>query len=95
MSRDGKFISLSLNISPILDGDGKVIGASKISRDISERKKAREKQVMLASIVAASDDAIISKMLQGIVTSWNPAAERLFGFAEEQAIGQHISLIYS
>lgn len=93
MPKDGKFISLSLTISPILDVDGKVIGASKIARDISERKKAHEKQSMLASIVAASDDAIISKTLQGIITSWNPAAERLFGFAEKEAVGEHISLI--
>jgi len=92
-AKNGKFISLSLTISPILDVDGKVIGASKIARDISERKRAQEKQTMLASIVAASDDAIISKTLQGIITSWNPAAERLFGFTEEQAIGKHISLI--
>jgi PAS domain S-box-containing protein len=92
-AKDGKFISLSLTISPILDGKGKVIGASKIARDITERKRAQEKQAMLASIVAASDDAIISKTLQGIITSWNPAAERLFGFAEEQAVGNHISLI--
>lgn len=93
MAKDGKFISLSLTISPILDEEGKVIGASKIGRDISERKRAQEKQAMLASIVAATDDAIISKTLQGIITSWNPAAERLFGFTEEQAIGKHISLI--
>jgi PAS domain S-box-containing protein len=51
------------------------------------------KQAMLAGIMAFSDDAIISKTVEGIITSWNPAAERMFGYNETEAVGRHISLI--
>lgn len=61
--------------------------------DLSLDGQAEQKHVLLASIVASSDDAIISKTLDGIVTSWNAAAERLFGYSAAEAVGQHISLI--
>lgn len=92
-AKDGRLIPISLTVSPIADAYGRVIGASKIARDISERKRADEKQAVLAAIVETSDDAIVSKTLEGIITSWNKAAERMFGYTEQEAVGRHITLI--
>ena len=71
--------------------DGMVIGMNGVMQDINERKLAELAKLRLAAIVESSDDAIISKDLQGIITSWNAGAERLFGYSAADIIGQPIS----
>ena len=87
-------------VAPIHDERGNVSGCVLIFRDISERRRWEKDEAnrlssarMLASIVESSDDAIISKSLDGIIQSWNAAAERLFGYTAENAVGRHISLV--
>jgi len=75
------------------DGQGKIIGGINMLVDITARKQAEEATGYLAAIVSSSDDAILSKNLDGVIRSWNKSAERLFGYTAKEAIGKHITLI--
>jgi PAS domain S-box-containing protein len=64
-----------------------------VVRDITERKQTEETHARLAAIVQSSDDAIISKTLDGIITSWNKGAQRIYGYSSEETVGQPISML--
>jgi PAS domain S-box-containing protein len=100
LRRDGREHPIDDSAAPIRDERGRVLGCVLTFRDVTqqrnaEREKSRQLIVArtLASIVETSDDAIVSKSLEGIITSWNEGAERIFGHRAAHAIGKHISLI--
>ena len=91
--KDGTLLDISLTVSPIYDASGKIVGASKVARDITAQKAAEETKAKLAAIVEFSDDAIISKDLDGIITSWNRGAQRVFGYRADEVVGQPVTML--
>ena len=93
IGKDGTETFIDDSASPIRDEEGVLAGSVLIFRDVSARRRASETRQLLSSIVATSDDAIVSKTLEGKILSWNAAAERLFGFTAAEAVGQSILII--
>jgi PAS domain S-box-containing protein len=91
--KDGTLIPISLTVSPIRDMSGKVVGASKIARDLTRTHRVQRDALRLAAIVDSSDDAIVGKDLNSIVTSWNAAAQRMFGYSAEEMIGKSVRVL--
>ena len=88
---DGTRIPFTPYPTPLRDASGALIGAVNMLVDISERKVAENARAYLAAIVESSDDAIVSKTLEGIVTSWNRGAETIFGYSPDEMIGRRRS----
>ncbi len=79
---------------PRRDADGRIVGVIGFAVDITERRHAEEQMARLAAIVNSSDDAIISKTLEGIITSWNPGAEKVFGYSAAEAVGKPMLMLF-
>ena len=91
--KDGQLVNVSVAISPIMGKNGLVIGASHVARDITASAELELARARLAAIVESSDDAIVSKDLQGVIQTWNKGAERVYGYSPGEMIGKSMSLL--
>jgi PAS domain S-box-containing protein len=89
--KDGTEFPIEVSLSPVETRDGLLISAA--IRDVTDRKNAEQQRARLAAIVESSDEAIIGKTLDGIVTSWNQGAQRIFGYSPDEMIGRPVALL--
>ena len=93
LTRDGRRVPIDDSGAPVRLSTGELAGIVVVFRDVTERKRAEHEHAWLAAIIDSSDDAIASKTLDGIITSWNPAAKRLFGYEPAEIVGKPITTI--
>jgi PAS domain S-box-containing protein len=92
LHKDGSWRYLEHTVNNLLD-DPSVGGIVINQRDVTERKRVQETRLQLAAIIESSDDAILGKTLDGIITSWNEGAERIYGYSAKETVGQPISML--
>ncbi|HWB95278.1 MAG TPA: PAS domain S-box protein, partial [Bryobacteraceae bacterium] len=100
LAKNGAVLDVRLTLSPIRDSAGAIIGISKIVEDVTEKLLAEHRirrleadRGYLADIVESSHDAIVARNMDGLIVSWNKAAERLFGYTAAEVVGMPVSML--
>jgi len=100
IAKDGTERPIDDSAAPIRDARGRLVGCVLVFRDVTQRRRLEKEASerlrtarLLSAIVESSDDAIVSKSLDGMIQTWNFGAERVFGYTPQEAIGKHISLV--
>jgi two-component system, LuxR family, sensor kinase FixL len=97
LAKDGRRVDISLTVSPLFNQSGKVVGASKVARDITERKLAeqalRETTARLRTLTETAVDGVILIDARGVVLMFNPACEKLFGYSADAVIGENVRML--
>ena len=89
--KDGSEFPAEISLSAIETDEGVIVSAA--IRDVSERRRLAETQALLAAIIQSSHDAIIGKTTDGVIISWNPGAERLYGYRTDEIVGRHVEIL--
>jgi PAS domain S-box-containing protein len=89
--KDGSEFPAEISLSAIETDEGMLVSAA--VRDVTDRRRLAEAQARLAAIIQSSHDAIVGKTVDGVITSWNPGAERLYGYRTEEIVGRHIGVL--
>lgn len=92
LARDGTQKAIADSAAPIRDKEGAVIGVVLVFRNVTAERETEKVRRRLAAIVASSDDAIYGTTVDGVITSWNQGAERIYGYTASEAFGSHVSL---
>ncbi len=93
VDRRGQMKAIEDSAAPIRGASGKIVGVVIVFHDVTERRRADETRLRLAAVVESSDDAILTKTLEGVISSWNEGAARMFGYTAEETIGRPVTML--
>jgi PAS domain S-box-containing protein len=91
--KDGTLYHEDMRITPVRSSNGEIVNFIAIKRDVTKRREAQDAQRLLAAIAESSEDAIVAYTPEGIILTWNRAAEVIFGYCAREAIGTHVSMV--